>query len=888
VTCLDELTSAAFSVGRLPRAEREKAIAHLVTCDSCRRRVILGLPALVGAPDETGTVEGSFAAQPREGSDPSAAAEVDLPRGTIVGRYTILELVGRGGVGEVYAAYDPKLDRRVALKLLRIERIGPGDAGEARLLREAQAIAKVSHPNVVTVHDVGTHGDRVFIAMEYVAGATIKDWLAATPRSRAEILDVFKGAARGLAAAHAAGLVHRDFKPQNVMVGRDGGARVMDFGLVRQMDDGHESTFRPSGDALPAATDLDGSIELTRTGDLVGTPRYMAPEQFRAEPADARTDQYSFCVALYEALYGQRPYDGETLPTLVANVLAGHLPPAPKAGVPSWLRRVVVRGLSVEPAQRFPSMQALLTALEDDPSMRRRRLALVLGVSAATLVATAGVRHFTSAPVVDCGGGLDRWAPAWSPGADDARRRAIRAAFAATGKSYAAQAFTRAASALDEYANAWIGVYRDACVAHARGEQSSEVLDLRMSCLQERLTSAAALTDLFARADGDVVENAASAAGSLPRLERCSNVPLLKAVVPPPEGEAQRKHVAELRAEVARVAALGFAGHCAEAEKLADDLLARVRAAGYQPLLADALNVAGHLGDQCADVATTIRRFESAYVAGLASRHDEAAARAAIEAAGFYTDRAHELQKGRTWLDIAHATLQRLGSQPLLEAWLENGEGIQAMAEGRAATAVPLYTHATESRARILGAEHPETIIAHTNVATALDQAGRSADALPAFEETVALASRVLGAEHPVVALALSNEGEALDHLQRYGEALAKFERATSTWRAAGSDPMFISFSLTGAGLSLLGLGRPLDAIAPLEEALRTRVEKNIGADRIAETRLLLARALWARPADRARAKELAKQTRDELTAAGAKDAAAAAETWLAAPTSSL
>jgi hypothetical protein len=342
-----------------------------------------------------------------------------------------------------------------------------------------------------------------------------------------------------------------------------------------------------------------------------------------------------------------------------------------------------------------------------------------------------------------------------------------------------------------------------------------------------------------------------------------------------------------LRGEVARLAALGFAGHCPEAERLADDLVGRVRATGYQPLLADALNAAGHLGDQCADVKTTLARFEAAYAAALASRHDEAAARAAIEAAGFWTDRAHDLARGRSWLDIARATLQRLGPQPLLEAWLENGEGIQAQSEGRPGDAVPLYERASAARVRILGPEHPETIVSRTNIAGALDQAGRTAEALAIFEETIAHAARVLGPEHPTLAFLLSDEGEALDHAHRYGDALTKFERATAIWRAAGSDPLFVSFSLTGAGLSLLGLGRPADAIAPLEEGLRVRVEKGGGVDRINETRALLARALWARPAERARARALATQARAELAAAGSKDAAAVSA-WLAAPAATL
>ena len=244
-------------------------------------------------------------------------------------------------------------------------------------------MAKLSHANVVAVHDAGTFEGRVFVAMEFVDGATLKDWLAEKPRARPEILAVFERAARGLAAAHAAGLVHRDFKPHNVMVGKDGDVRVMDFGLAREIND------TSADDALgPEAA--SGDLTLTRTGELVGTPLYMAPEQFRAQRTDARTDQFSFCVALYQALYGAHPFGGGTFEDLATHVLAGDvLPPPAKHDVPTWLRRVLLRGLALEPAARWPSMAALLEALAQDPARARRRWGAIAGVG--LLVAAAAV-----------------------------------------------------------------------------------------------------------------------------------------------------------------------------------------------------------------------------------------------------------------------------------------------------------------------------------------------------------------------------------------------------------------------------------------------------------------------------------------------------------------
>ena len=270
-----------------------------------------------------------------------------LVRGANVGRYLILGLVGRGGMGEVYAAFDPRLDRKIALKLLRETR-GPetsAQAAQERLLREAQAIARLSHPNVVVVHDVGaiddeTHGVRVYLAMEFIEGQTLASWLAAAPRSWREICGVFAAAGKGLLAAHEAGLVHRDFKPQNVMVGRDGAVRVTDFGLARDTSDVAEAETTTLDLVHSETRPTTDTIALTGTGVLLGTPLYMAPEQFLARPTDARTDQFSFCVALYEALYGERPFPSDSLQTLVGAVVSGRVRQPPlKTRVPAFLRK---------------------------------------------------------------------------------------------------------------------------------------------------------------------------------------------------------------------------------------------------------------------------------------------------------------------------------------------------------------------------------------------------------------------------------------------------------------------------------------------------------------------------------------------------------------------
>ncbi|MCB9701177.1 MAG: SUMF1/EgtB/PvdO family nonheme iron enzyme [Myxococcales bacterium] len=316
-----------------------------------------------------------------------------LERGATIGRYVVLSRLGSGGMGVVYAAYDPELDRKVALKLLKA---GQGDAaGRARLLREAQAMAKLAHPNVVAVHDVGTVDDQVFIAMEFVQGTTLSRWLWQKPRSWAQIVELSLAVGRGLAAAHRAGLVHRDLKPENVMVGDDGRVRVMDFGLARV--DGRAlagSTPLADSSARPREAALD--LDLTRTGAMLGTPMYMAPEQWEGGETDPRTDQFAFCVVLWEALYGERPFGGGTVAALSHAVTNGIISaPSDPSRAPPWLRRALERGMTLIPDERWPSMDALLAELGRDRRSPLARIALAGAVGLALILAVVGLARLT-------------------------------------------------------------------------------------------------------------------------------------------------------------------------------------------------------------------------------------------------------------------------------------------------------------------------------------------------------------------------------------------------------------------------------------------------------------------------------------------------------------
>ena len=418
-----------------------------------------------------------------------------------VDRFVLLGRLGAGAMGEVYTAYDERLDRKVALKLVR------GSDGERnaddRLLREAQTLARLSHPNVVQVYEAGAVDGRVFIAMEYVRGQTLTRWLESVQdlsrRERvAAILSHFVAAGRGLQAAHEAGLAHRDFKPDNVLVGDDDRVRVVDFGLARMIEGDASDDTSPddppgNDDGTPKA-----ALSLTATGAVIGTPAYMAPEQFHGQLADARSDQFSFCVALHEALYGERPFHGVSYQELRSAVTRGVIEgrgATRTLEVPEYLRRALRQGLAVDADERHPSMGALIDILEGVSRRRQRRFvlaAIVLVVLLAGALVYSSTRQPAAAPV--CQGARAEIGQIWT---EDAREHIART-IEGTGRAYATEAWPIVAAGLDRYANDWSTTHEQACLAHQRGHQSSELLDRRMVCLARRknaLTGAPGLAE---------------------------------------------------------------------------------------------------------------------------------------------------------------------------------------------------------------------------------------------------------------------------------------------------------------------------------------------------------------------------------------------------------
>lgn len=357
----------------IPKSSGEQPASPVAESPMLERTIPQGAPAGRGGQETLGsapTMHGDLSTDPTPRPAPSVAERL--------GRYILLERIGQGGMGVVWAAYDPELDRRVAIKLLRVSpELGP-DA-QKRLLREAQAMAKLSHPNVLAVYDVGVVEGSVFVAMELVKGKTMREWMRVTTRPVRDVLDVFIQAANGLQAAHSIGMVHRDFKPENVMIREDGRVLVMDFGLARS-----EAIMETAGKVI-LTPELRAQSNLTHTGALLGTPAYMSPEQFASAKVDARSDQFSFCVTLFEVLFGQHPFPATTVMEQAVAIAAGQpIMPTRSRPVPSWLRRIVLRGMKRDSASRWPSMEGLRVALE---RRKQRRVFLTIAVAAATVSA---------------------------------------------------------------------------------------------------------------------------------------------------------------------------------------------------------------------------------------------------------------------------------------------------------------------------------------------------------------------------------------------------------------------------------------------------------------------------------------------------------------------
>lgn len=727
-----------------------------------------------------------------------------LHAGETAGPYVLLDELGSGGMGVVYRAHDPRLDREVAVKLLRPDAFGgvaPGSA-RARLTREAQAMARLRHDNVVQVFDVGTTDTTVFVAMELVRGTTLGKWLSAKPRAPRVIMDVFLGAGRGLLAAHQQGLVHRDFKPDNVLVGNDGRVKVTDFGLVRAVSssagpstltagrsrDTPEPTrtrrHDPGPAEPPSATGEAplGHTALTGAGLVLGTPPYMAPEQHYGEATDPRTDQFAFCIALWEALAGRRPFKGRTARELAFAKQHKEIDEPDAGEMPAALRRALLRGLEPSIARRHDSLEPILAVLAR-PRRTRRVLGWGVGASVVAGVATWGLLR-QAPPAAPCEGAPARVGEVWN----EARRSNVATAMAATDLPYAADTWHRVETALSRRVAAWQDEHRATCEAGNDPQADPAALDRRMGCLSRRLSQLDDLVALLEGADAAIVERSILLAASLPPASRCRREAIGASDVPP--NDRARALRDELARDADRGETLLVAGRSAEALALARSMLVRAGEDPWPRLRAFALATVCTTREANADYEGAIEAGQEAYWLAADHGDHDIAARSASELAWLHGLRRADREAARKWGRHARAAAQRGGGDPFIDAQVASVLGSMAMSAGDTDEALDHYRHAlTGYRSHHGDEEHKSIAVGLSNLGAAHAARGDYDRAIARYDEALQMVSRLFGDEHPALADALDNRAQAAAKQGDWQAAMADGTRALQLRRNAG-DPV--------------------------------------------------------------------------------------------------
>jgi tetratricopeptide (TPR) repeat protein/predicted Ser/Thr protein kinase len=755
----------------------------------------------------------------------------EAPAQLRIDRFVVLGPLGSGGMGIVYAAYDPQLDRKVAIKLVRSWGAAQRDEDRERLIREARALAKLSHPNVVPVYEVGLHDGNVFLAMEFVRGETLREHVRASSTPWRDAVRVYLQAAEGLAAAHEVGLVHRDFKPDNAIVGADGRVRVVDFGLARGEG---VSDVITHGDEPTS----DPQSPLTRTGSLVGTPAYMAPEQRLGLPVQPSGDQFGFCAALHEALAGTPP---EQTPTGVTLALPTTLP--------LRLRRVLARGLQALPNDRYPSMRALVADLRATvDGSRRTRITIAL---ASIVGVGAGIAAMSFASREQCPDPAPELAGAWDP----ERREALVAAADRVGELARLAADVTAAE-LDRRAQVWVAARRDACEAlYVRRTDSQTLFDRRMRCLDRHRDAIASLADELEASDASAWQHAVEAAVDLPAIETCADVDTLAALTDEPA------EAAALRTRIDRVHTLERLGRLKDADVLVQGIVDDALALGHRATEAEALRAKGALlAAQSRDAEASPVLADAAWRAE-AGRADELAADVLAKLMAVEAERG-EIAAAEALALRVRGALERIGDSPPVEiqvlrarytlaiarsgldeaeqharACLEistrtrgatsldagrdlNNLGLVQYERGDYAAARVSMTTALEIKQQWLGRLHPDVFLARTNLASVDEREGHPERAQAVLEAVIADADSSL-APNPVVAMALGNLANL--HLQnnRPAEALPLAERSLAVIEdtVGERDARLISANIV-LGLAYGGAQRTADERACYERAI--------------------------------------------------------------------
>jgi tetratricopeptide (TPR) repeat protein len=738
---VQETKLALFVERRLAPEERDSVEQHLDECESCRR--VVGVLAGRRAAHNTATTDKIGARQngsyypslidKDEGSDSTPAAE-PFPR---IGRFEIGDRLGAGGMGIVYRAFDPELGRQIALKVVR--RSTPET--NARHQREARAMAQISHRNVVAIYDVGTHDGQLFLVMELIAGTNLAEWLRTGDHGWQTVVAMFIDAGRGLAAAHAAGLIHRDFKPHNVLVGTDGRVCVNDFGLVREASDDQE--VEPIGDISSAVA----VTPLTSAGRLLGTPAYMALEQLVGATADARSDQFAFAIALWEALYGERPFAGDSTAEIVAEMRAGRVRAPRNRKVPGYVHRALLRSLASDSNRRWPNMEALLAGLSGETRRTQRRVAA--GAVAVCVAATVAVLwgHIQAASAradaaATCAKPDNSLAGVW----DDARKREVHPALLATGQPFAADIWQRVEPALDRYAADWRAARVQACEdTRVRTIASTDVLDRRERCLADRRIELRALVDTLAGVDATMIARAPTAVAALQParacLERDDGTGIAR-----PWDPAVADRVSTLWARYAKAQSMYQLGRYRDAAGEAKAALDAARDLGFAPLNARLGGILGSanlgLGELPAARQQLTLAAAEAERANNESLHLELLAKLVV---ALNNDNEHREEVDR-WIAMIRAGMMRLdpvarcdvASQALRNADTEAGANQTLAASDQAVKLCEAIEPADDDRvARAL-----------THRA-AIQLPSANQDAMTALERALVLADRSRGPDHP-------------------------------------------------------------------------------------------------------------------------------------------
>ncbi len=791
MSCLDEETVAGCIEDRLTVDERAAALLHIDDCDRCRRLLALTARSLLD--DDLDEHE----------RPPPLVVAI----GSFIGRYRVRARIGGGAMGEVFAATDPQLGRDVAVKVLRSDLTDTVAAAQrARLVLEAQALARITHPNVVSVYDVGIADSHIFIAMELVKGGTLTSWLD-TPRSWREVLAVMQSAGRGLAAVHAAGLIHRDFKLDNVLIGDDGRVCVTDFGLARVSDAGDDPRATEGRLAL-------GPVHVTRTGALLGTPSYMPPEQLRGEPATAASDQFAFCAALYEALLGVRPFAGGSVEELLAAHALGQLrPPLPtRARVPGFVRSALRRGLSSDPAHRFVSMDALLSALA--AGLRRPGLWLRGALAAAAMATVVMLLHpwqKLTCPRIDT---------IWT----SARRAQLAAAFHASGRPSAVFVWGAVERALDRFAGAWQERQEELCAAPR--DRSPAVAETE-ECLQDLRLELGALLASFEKADVATISHALGAAESLTSLSQCRSAHRRSTL--------SAAHRQPLEAELAWLNAADNGSHIADAWPRAAAAVDRAHALGDRWMEARALLLRGRLLLDGGDAKGAEPVLFAAYTAASEVGDDALAAQAGIQEMFALGTRLSRVDEARRWAALTHALVKRVGDDDLT-ATFDDTQGTLLTQWGQFDEAIASLTHALAGHRRLRGNDSYAVVRDLHNLAEARleREDGKRRDVETAQtleEEALGIALHLFGPVSPTVGGCYDALGGIATRQGRYNDAQGLLEKSLQIRRATlPADHTDIAESLGGLASVLVALDRQAEALVDLNEAIAID-ERKLGPD---------------------------------------------------------